>query len=106
VCYTETILLYLSSVRYAEIETMRKIPYASIIKSIMYAMIYTRPYVSYVLSVINKHQANPNITHWTAVKTILKYLRRTKDMFLIYGGEIELIVRVSPMLVSRLIMIV
>ncbi|KAL0457788.1 UNVERIFIED_CONTAM: Retrovirus-related Pol polyprotein from transposon TNT 1-94 [Sesamum latifolium] len=24
--------------------------------------------------------------HWSAVKSILKYLKRTKDMFLIYGG--------------------
>ncbi|KAK4409340.1 Copia protein [Sesamum angolense] len=24
--------------------------------------------------------------HWTAVKTILKYLRKTKDVFLVYGG--------------------
>ena len=28
--------------------------------------------------------------HWTTVKNILKYLKRTKDMFLIYGGEKEL----------------
>ncbi|KAK8684267.1 hypothetical protein V6N13_040297 [Hibiscus sabdariffa] len=28
--------------------------------------------------------------HWTAVKNILKYLRRTKDVFLVYGGEEEL----------------
>ncbi|KAL0287601.1 UNVERIFIED_CONTAM: hypothetical protein Sradi_7120800, partial [Sesamum radiatum] len=24
--------------------------------------------------------------HWIAIKTILKYMRRTKDMFLVYGG--------------------
>ncbi|GJU86680.1 hypothetical protein Tco_1294226 [Tanacetum coccineum] len=27
--------------------------------------------------------------HWTAVKNILKYLKNTKDMFLIYGGVID-----------------
>ncbi|GJZ48844.1 hypothetical protein Tco_0603034 [Tanacetum coccineum] len=27
--------------------------------------------------------------HWTAVKNILKYLRNTKDMFLIYGGTVD-----------------
>nr|GFC80948.1 putative retrotransposon protein [Tanacetum cinerariifolium] len=25
--------------------------------------------------------------HWTAAKNILKYLRRTKDMFMVYGGN-------------------
>ncbi|GJV04398.1 zinc finger, CCHC-type containing protein [Tanacetum coccineum] len=31
--------------------------------------------------------ANPGKLHWTAVKNILKYLRNTKDMFLVYGGN-------------------
>ena len=30
--------------------------------------------------------------HRTAVKNILKYLKRTKDMFLVYGGDKELVV--------------
>ncbi|KAK1679372.1 hypothetical protein QYE76_040220 [Lolium multiflorum] len=30
--------------------------------------------------------------HWTAVKNIPKYLKRTKDMFLCYGGDQELVV--------------
>ncbi|GKD67176.1 retrovirus-related pol polyprotein from transposon TNT 1-94 [Tanacetum coccineum] len=33
--------------------------------------------------------------HWTAVKNILKYLRNTKDMFLIYGGDMKRELRVS-----------
>ena len=31
--------------------------------------------------------------HWTAVKNILKYLKMTKDMFLVYGGDKELVVK-------------
>jgi hypothetical protein len=75
-----------------ERERMSKIPYASAIGSIMYAMICTRPDVSYALSVASRYQANPGESHWTLVKNILKYLRRTKDVFLIYGGEEELVV--------------
>ncbi|GKE10599.1 retrotransposon protein, putative, ty1-copia subclass [Tanacetum coccineum] len=37
---------------------------------------------------------NPSEPHWTAVKTILKYLRNTKDMFLVYGGNPEAKLRV------------
>jgi hypothetical protein len=33
------------------------------------------------------------VDHWTAVKNILKYLKRTKDMFLVYGGDEELVVK-------------
>ncbi|GJV43581.1 retrotransposon protein, putative, ty1-copia subclass [Tanacetum coccineum] len=33
--------------------------------------------------------------YWTAVKNILKYLRDTKDMFLVYGGNMERQLKVS-----------
>ncbi|GJR44789.1 retrotransposon protein, putative, ty1-copia subclass [Tanacetum coccineum] len=33
--------------------------------------------------------------HWNAVKNILKYLRNTKDMFLVYGGDMKRELRVS-----------
>ncbi|KAK8681086.1 hypothetical protein V6N13_053493 [Hibiscus sabdariffa] len=56
----------------------------------MYAMICTRPDLSYALSMTSRYQANPGEGHWTAVKNILKYLRRTKDVFLVYGGEEKL----------------
>ena len=69
---------------------MSAIPYASAVGSIMYAMICTRPDISYAQSVTSRYQADPGESHWAAVKTILKYLRRTKDMFLVYGGEDEL----------------
>ncbi|KAJ9546873.1 hypothetical protein OSB04_019416 [Centaurea solstitialis] len=77
----------------SELERMSRIPYASAIGSIMYAMICTRPDVSCALSMTSRYQANPGNDHWTAVKNILKYLRRTKEMFLVYGGAEELSVK-------------
>ncbi|GJX16391.1 retrotransposon protein, putative, ty1-copia subclass [Tanacetum coccineum] len=38
---------------------------------------------------------NPGEPRWTAVKSILKYLRNTKDMFLVYGGNPEAELRVD-----------
>ncbi|GJV95809.1 retrotransposon protein, putative, ty1-copia subclass [Tanacetum coccineum] len=37
----------------------------------------------------NWFQQNPGELQWTGVKNILKYLRNTKDMFLVYGGNPE-----------------
>ncbi|GKD59920.1 hypothetical protein Tco_1297429 [Tanacetum coccineum] len=34
---------------------------------------------------VSRHQQNPGEGHWTAVKNILKYLRNTKDRFLVYA---------------------
>ena len=66
---------------------MEKIPYVSTIGSIMYAILCTRPDVAFVLSVTSRFQANPGESHWEAMKCILKYLRRTKDLYMVYGGE-------------------
>ncbi|VFQ83809.1 unnamed protein product [Cuscuta campestris] len=73
-----------------EVERMRNVPYALAIGSIMYAMVCTRPDVAFALSVTSRYQSNPGESHWTAVKNILKYFRRTKDAFLVYGGKEEL----------------
>jgi hypothetical protein len=71
---------------------MSRVSYTSAIGSIMYVMLCTRPDVSYALSVTSRYQANLGLEYWNATKNILKYLRRTKDMFLIYGGDSELVV--------------
>ena len=68
-----------------EQSTMSRVLYASAIGSIICAMLCTRPDVSYALSMTSRYQANPGIKHWNAVKNILKFLRRTKDMFLVYN---------------------
>lgn len=59
----------------------------------MYSMICTRPDVSYALSICSKYQSNPGMIHWAVVKNILKYLKRTKDLFQVYRGGEELVVK-------------
>ena len=71
-------------------ERMEVIPYASTIGSLMYAMLCTRPDVCLAISMAQRYQSNPGVDHWIAVKNILKYLKRSKDMFLVYGGDEEL----------------
>src|SRR3954471_21486219 len=72
-----------------EKEEMSSKSYASAIGSLMYAMLCTRPDLALAISMINCYQSNPGMAHWTAVKNILKYLRRTNDLLLIYGGVDE-----------------
>ncbi|GJZ96194.1 retrotransposon protein, putative, ty1-copia subclass [Tanacetum coccineum] len=59
----------------AEKQRMQNVPYASAVGSIMYALRCE--------------------LHWATVKSILKYLRNTKDMFLFYEGDIKRELRVS-----------
>ncbi|KAL0433758.1 UNVERIFIED_CONTAM: hypothetical protein Slati_2710100 [Sesamum latifolium] len=82
-----------------EVKRMSNIPYASAVGSIQYVVQCTRPDVAYALSVMSRYQACAGEAHWGAVKSILKYLKKTKDMFLIYGGG-ELIRKATTTLAS------
>ncbi|GJX20835.1 retrotransposon protein, putative, ty1-copia subclass [Tanacetum coccineum] len=42
-----------------------------------------------------KDNQNRGEEHWTAMKIIRKYLRNTKDMLLVYGGNFEAVLRVT-----------
>nr|GEX60148.1 hypothetical protein [Tanacetum cinerariifolium] len=68
-----------------EMKRMQNVPYALVVGSIMYAVRCTRPDVAFTQNVTSRFQQNPGDIHWTTVKNILKYLRNTKDMFLVYG---------------------
>ena len=74
-----------------EMAEMAKVPYASAIGSLIYAILCTRLDIAYVVSVTSRFQSNPGLEHWVAVKAIFKYLRRTKDLVLTYGeGNLQL----------------
>nr|GEW33937.1 retrotransposon protein, putative, Ty1-copia subclass [Tanacetum cinerariifolium] len=73
----------------AELKRMQNIPYASAIGSIMYVVRCIRPDVTFAQNVTSRFQQNLGDLYWTTVKNILKYLRNTKDMFLVYGGDLK-----------------
>ena len=74
-----------------EMEQMAKVPYASAIGSLMYAMLCTRPDIAYTVSVTSRFQSNPGLEHWVAVKSIFNYLRKTKELILTYrGGDLQI----------------
>jgi hypothetical protein len=73
-----------------EQERMSVIHYASAIGSIIYTMLCTHPDVSYALSVTSRYQSNYGESHYTILKNILKYLKRSKEAFLVSRGEEEL----------------
>nr|GEX92874.1 hypothetical protein [Tanacetum cinerariifolium] len=78
----------------AEKQCMQNVPYASAIGLIMYIVRCIRLDVAFTHNITSRFQQNPGEENWTAVKNILKYLRKTKDMFLVYGGNMERELRV------------
>ncbi|GJT34377.1 retrotransposon protein, putative, ty1-copia subclass [Tanacetum coccineum] len=72
-------------VKDCDVERMSKVPYANAVGSLMYLMVCTRPDIAYAVSVVSRYLANPGKNHWEAVKWILKYLRGTANVGLVYG---------------------
>lgn len=67
-----------------DIERMSHVPYASAVDSLMYAMVCTRPDLSYVVSVVSRYMHNPGKDHWEAVKWILRYVKGTAGKGLVF----------------------
>src|SRR5437588_12730666 len=53
----------------------------------MYAMLGSRPDISYAVSKVSQYSTNPNATHWAAVKSIFRYLAGTSTRGLLYQGQ-------------------
>ncbi|KAL6323545.1 hypothetical protein AAG906_039125 [Vitis piasezkii] len=69
-----------------EKEDTRRVPYASAVGSLMYAMVCTRPDIAYAIGVVSHFLSNPGRHHWEAVKWIMRYLRGTSKLKLTFGG--------------------
>ena len=57
-------------------ERMKVIPYASAIGSIKYAILCTKPIVNLAMSLARGYDIGPGVDHLTAVKIILRRLRK------------------------------
>jgi hypothetical protein len=62
--------------------------YQSIIDSLIYAMLGTRPDLAFAVSVVLRFSSNPDKTHIRAVERILRYLYNTADLGLVFRGTL------------------
>ncbi|RVW52842.1 Retrovirus-related Pol polyprotein from transposon TNT 1-94 [Vitis vinifera] len=69
-----------------EMDHMNKVPYASAISSLMYAMVCTRPDIAHAVGVVSRFMSRPGKQHWEAVKWILIYLKGSLDTCLCFTG--------------------
>ncbi|KAD1365130.1 hypothetical protein E3N88_42941 [Mikania micrantha] len=69
-----------------DIAGMAKVPYASAVGCLMYAMVCTRPDIVDVVGVVSRYMSNPRKEHWEPVKWLLRYLKGTSKMGLCFKG--------------------
>ncbi|XP_033515330.1 secreted RxLR effector protein 161-like [Nicotiana tomentosiformis] len=65
-------------------EQMKDIPYTSLVGSLRYAQVCTRPDIAFAVGMLGRYQSNPGVDRWKAGKRILRYLQGTKDFKLTY----------------------
>ena len=58
--------------------------YQSLVGSLLYAAVATRPDTANAVATVAKYSASPNETYLTAAKRVLRYLKGTKDIGLCY----------------------
>ena len=60
--------------------------YSTLIGSLMYLAISTRPDISFAVNRLAQFTRNPKPRHWTAVKRVFRYLKGTRTHGICYGG--------------------
>ena len=61
-----------------ENESMKNIPYASAVGSLMYVKVCTRPDIAFAIRVLGLYQSNPGMDHKRVVRKVMRYLQDLK----------------------------
>ena len=69
----------------SEKDEMKDKPYRSLLRSVMWGQLATRPDLSFSVSLLTRFQANPGLSHWNALLHIIGYIKNTIDYGLTYS---------------------
>jgi len=86
---SETLKLAQSDCPTTQEETieMNQLPYESLVGSILYLSLCTRPDISFSVNQVSRFMKNPGKKHWVACKRILRYLKSTAALGLNYQSN-------------------
>ena len=61
--------------------------YQSAVGSLLYLSVKTRPDITFAVSNVSRYCAKPTIQHWKAVKRIMRYLKGTQNLGILYKND-------------------
>ena len=67
-------------------ESVNKEKYQSVVGSLLFLPTRTKPDIAYAVGTTARFSASPTKSHWTAVKRILRYIKGTLDLGLLYSN--------------------
>jgi hypothetical protein len=74
----------------SERQEMDEKPYRSILGSVMWGQLATRPDLSFTVSLLSRFQSNPGLNHWQALMHVIGYIKNTLDYGLTYSRDKDL----------------
>jgi hypothetical protein len=69
-----------------ERELANKRPYATLVGKLLYIATCTRPDIGYAVRELSRFMANHGEQHWNAAKHLVRYLKGTKSLGIMYGN--------------------
>ena len=66
---------------------MSHVPYASVVGSLIYAMVCIRSHIPHAVGVLSRYMSKPGKEHWTIVKRVFRYLCGTTDHAICFQGK-------------------
>jgi len=77
----------LKLVKASPAEADNSVPYRELIGSLMYLAVGTRPDIAHAVSKLSQFNECHGKTHWIAAKRVLRYLKGTRDLGLVYTPD-------------------
>ena len=68
---------------------IKKVPYSNVVGSLMYAIISIRPDMAYGVSLVSRFMSKPSKDHWKAVKWLMRYIKGSLSVGLVYESRKE-----------------
>jgi hypothetical protein len=62
-----------------EKKAVEMLPYQSLVGSLMYLAVSTRPDIAHAVSMLSQFNTNFGEQHWRAAKRVLRYLKNTEE---------------------------
>ncbi|KAE8985413.1 hypothetical protein PR002_g22645 [Phytophthora rubi] len=73
----------------SEEELATRVPYKQAVGAPLYLSRVTRPDIAFAVNQVAAHAARPTVTHWHAVKKIVRYVWGTRSMALVYQRDVH-----------------
>ena len=67
-----------------DIKKMQKIPYASVVESLMHTQVCTHLDIMYIVGMLSRYLSNLGMDYKNTVKRVMWYLQRTKDYIITF----------------------